>query len=158
MKMLPWVEKFLTSDMLFESTSQYRKIILINSILFFATLIFLFFGIYNTLRDSLMVALFDFVAAAVMAGAIFDLRVNNNVTRAGDVGIAGLFIFFLVFVSVNQNNDFGLIWTIFFPIFTIMIREKSGIPVILVYYTVLFFLAYTNIGVWQGGEWWPRRC
>lgn len=153
MRLLPWVEKFLTSDMRFENSAQFRKILLINSILFFATIIFLFFGIYNVLRSSIVIALFDFVAAAVMAGAIIDLRLNKNVTRAGNVGIWGLFAFFLVFVTVNEGNDFGLIWTIFFPIFTIMIREKKGIPVILLYYGILFILAFVNIGVWQNGEW-----
>ena len=151
--MLPWVEKFLTSDMLFENSALYRKILLINSILFFATVIFLFFGVYNVIRESMLVAMFDFFAAAVMTGSIIDLRINKNVKRAGDLGIFGLFTFFLLFVTINEGSDFGLIWTIFFPIFVLMIREKSGIPIIFIYYAILFSLAFINIGVWQGGAW-----
>lgn len=150
---LPWLERFMTSDMIFENTAQYRKVILINAILFFASVIFLFFGIYNSLRDYQLIAVFDFVAAVVMVGAIVDLRLNHNIVRAGDVGIWGLFSFFLLFVWINQNHDFGLVWTIFFPIFTLMIRARSGLPIILLYYTLLFLMAYVNIGVWEEGAW-----
>jgi signal transduction histidine kinase len=152
-RLIPFAEKFLTSGFPFENTETFRKVVLINSILLFATLIFLAFGVYNSRIGHIAIALLDFGAAALSVGAMVDLRLNKNVVRAGEIGIWTLFGFFISFVMVNQNNDFGLIWTIFFPVFVILIRSRSGIPHIVLFYAVLFFLAYTNIGVWQQGQW-----
>ena len=139
--------------MVFDDSAEYRKVILINSILFFGAFIFFFFAVYNVILGRNLIALFDLVAGVVISGAIIDLRINKNVTRAGDIGILSLFVFFIVFVYVNQNTNFGLIWTIFFPIFAMMIRQKSALPFIAVFYGIIFTMAYINIGVWQDGIW-----
>lgn len=153
MQLLPFINRYLTAEIPFEETSLYKKTILINSILAFATLIFLFFGFYNLTREESLIAFMDFTAALLTAAAVLDLRFNKNVTRAGDVGIGALFFFFLSFILINQNRDFGLVWTLFFPVFTILIRSKSGFPAIFLFYALLLPLAYLNIGVWQEGAW-----
>ena len=85
--------------------------------------------------------------------AILDLRRNKNIARAGDIGIWSLFLFFISFSIVNQNREFGLVWTIFFPIFVMLIRPKSGMPFIFLFYAILFFLSFYNVGTWQDGAW-----
>ena len=153
MQLLPFISRYLTADIPFEETTLYKKTILINSILAFATLIFLFFAFYNLHRQEPLIASFDLAGALLTVVALADLRFNKNVTRAGDIGIAALFLFFLSFIYVNQNRDFGLVWTLFFPVFTILIRSRSGLPVIFLFYLLLFPLAFANIGVWQEGSW-----
>lgn len=148
-----FVERFLGADVPFEDAAQYRRVLLINAILSFAVLIFVFFGFYNLATDRHTIATMDFVAAVAVLLALVDLRLNKKVDRAGEAGIWSLFFFFISFAYVNGGSDFGLIWTIFFPIFVFLMRGRGGIVHVLIFYAVLFTLAYANIGIWQEGRW-----
>lgn len=111
------------------------------------------FALFHLYQGETILAWLDLCTGVVILGAMVDLRVNKNVARAGDISIGTLFFFFLFYISANQNNDLGIIWTLFFPVYTLMIRGKSGLPFIFLFYAILFILAYANIGVWQNGEW-----
>jgi signal transduction histidine kinase len=148
-----FLERFLTANIAFNGAVEYRRVLLINAILSFAAIIFLSFGFYNLAIGAYLIAAADFVAAALVLAAVIDLHLHKNVTRAADVGIWGLFLFFLFFVYVNEGREFGLVWTIFFPIFVFLVRSKSGLGYVVAFYAVLFAMAWLNIGIWQEGQW-----
>jgi len=83
-----------------------------------------------------------------------DVHKFKNTQKATYIFVATLFIFLLSFALVNQNNNYGLIWTIFFPVVSILIMDrKKGIFIVGIFYLILFVSAFKGIGTWQGGDW-----
>jgi diguanylate cyclase (GGDEF)-like protein len=78
----------------------------------------------------------------------------DNYNSAVTLSVITLFLYTFFFVSINDNRDFGLIWSIFFPIFAVFtMGHRAGMPLVALFYGIFLFLAYKGIGSWQGGEW-----
>lgn len=106
------------------------------------------------LTFSLAIAVLDAIAFLITVIALIDLHKNKVIQRANMVGVGNLFFLLLTFVYMSQANKFSIIWTIFFPIFTIpLLGHKKGLVVSTIYYCILFVLAYRGIGVWDDGAW-----
>lgn len=144
----------MTSDMTFSDNISYRRVILINAILFFTVFIFIVFTFYNFFTQHYVVALLDALAATVSFYALFHLRIYQNIHTAAKIATANLVLFFILFVYTNGADHFALIWTIFLPIFAVYINgRKAGLYVSILFYLVLYYMAYNAIGVWNDGTW-----
>ncbi|MDX1348414.1 MAG: GGDEF domain-containing protein [Thiomicrorhabdus chilensis] len=150
-------QKLLTNHQPYTGTNHYRKLVLLNVYLYLAFMTLLVFSVLHffTLKNgNANIAVIDLLGALATAFAIWDLRVNHNHKRAALIGTLCLFIFFLAFFQINQNQSFGLVWSLFFPIFAIGINErKPGLYFTAAFYATLFYLAYQGLGTWQHGEW-----
>lgn len=92
--------------------------------------------------------------ATSMLFLLVDLRRNKTINRTINVVITILFIFFISFIYLNKNEQFGLVWAHFFPIFSIvLLGVRKGSIVSFIYFSIVFSLAYMGIGVWENGEW-----
>ena len=101
-----------------------------------------------------LVALLDAIAFGISVVALIDLHRHRGIKRSVIVGVGNLFILLITFVILSQSNEFGLIWTIFFPIFTIpLIGHRKGLALSTVFYLILFGMANQGIGVWDYGTW-----
>jgi len=101
-----------------------------------------------------VVALLDAIAFVITIITLIDLHKNQAIQRANIVGVGNLFFLLTMFAYVSQANEFSLIWTIFFPIFTIpLLGHKKGLIVSTIYYFILFTFAYHGIGIWDDGSW-----
>lgn len=149
--------KLLTNHQPYTGTNHYRKLVLLNVYLYIITITLLVFAALHLFilnNGQVNIALIDLAGALATAFAIWDLRVNHNQKRAALIGTLCLFIFFLAFFQANQNQSFGLVWSLFFPIFAIGINErKTGLFFSAAFYAILFYLAYQGLGVWQQGDW-----
>lgn len=147
--------KFFTADIAFKDNSSYRRVILINAILLLTTFVFFVFAYINyyVILDK-TIAVFDIFSAILSLGALIYLRISKIIKYAALIATFNLFTFFLMFVYFNQNNHFGIIWTIFLPIFAIIINgRRIGLYFSIVFYAILLPYAYSGIGVWQDGYW-----
>jgi len=126
--------KTVTSDMEFDDNNSYRRVILVNAILFLTVLTFTFFTFYNLFVQHYVVAALDAVAAFVSFFTLVHLRIYKNINSAAKIATANLALFFVLFTYTNGGDHFGLIWTIFLPIFAILV---NGRPVEL-YFSMLF--------------------
>lgn len=132
-----------------------RTVVMANAFLLISVIVFSLFSLFNfTLFDYPLIGIIDAVAAIISAAALIDLHRNHALSRAIVIGTANFFLFFLSFAYTNQNTDFGLIWTIFFPIFVItLMGHRRGLLLTLLFYVLLFSMAYEGIGVWDDGRW-----
>lgn len=132
-----------------------RTVVMANAFLIISTVTFALFSYINlTVFNTRLIAVLDGVAALVSLIALIDLHRNQVLERAVIIGTVNFFLFFITFAYTNQNSDFGLIWTIFFPIFVItLMGHKKGLLVTFLFYILLFSMAYSGIGSWDNGTW-----
>ncbi|MFY9143255.1 GGDEF domain-containing protein [Sulfuricurvum sp.] len=150
-----FVYRFLSTGIVPTDLDMLRKLMMANAFLLISSITFLIFTALNfTLFHSPMLGIFDGLAFLASVFALIDLHRNHTLERAIIIGSVSFFFFFLIFAYTNQNTDFGLIWTIFFPIFVItLMGHQKGLRLTALFYFLLFSLAYHGIGIWNGGEW-----
>ena len=146
---------FLTGSVRSDDPFALRRLVLVNVYIFLSLIVLsVFFFLNYFLFDEKGVAWIDLVSAAMSLAALYYLRRRNDLQRAVVINDVALFLFFLSFAYVNQNRDFGLLWLIFLPIFMIPLNgHRVGLLVTLLFYGVLFAMAYWHIGIWQDGAW-----
>jgi len=146
--------KLITSNIEFSNNISYRRVILVNTILFFTVLIFLFFTLFNIYVQHYIIAALDALAGVVSLYALIDLRIHKKLRKAAKIATFNLMAFFMLFIYTNGADHFGLIWTVFLPIFAILVNgRRIGLYFSVVFYLIIYFLAYQGIGVWSEGAW-----
>jgi len=156
MKKSNFFNTLLTADIIYEKYSRnYRRLILLNVLLYIAILMTGFFSLFNLLQlQNYLVAGMDALAFLSLLYASYDVHVFKRLERAVNILIAISFVFLYSFALVNQNESFGLIWTIFFPIVSIVLLDRNkGLLFVLIFYLGLFYFALNGIGSWQSGYW-----
>ena len=149
------LKNFFTSNIGYSDNVSYRRIIMINSILSLFIFIFIIFGYLNiSLFKQFEIAVFDFFTAIFSAATLIKLRKDKNVTQAALTTTILLTLFMFFFILKNQDHHLGIIWSVFIPIFAILFNgKKIGLYISIIFYSVMFVLAYDNIGVWNLGFW-----
>jgi diguanylate cyclase (GGDEF)-like protein len=153
--MKQFIYRFLSAGMNGSDSVTLRKMMTANAFLSI-TGIMCFLAIFLNiwLSYSIIVAILDAIAFVISVVTLIDLHRTHSIKRANIVGTGNLFFLLIAFVYVSRANEFSLIWTIFFPIFTIpMMGHKKGLVLVTIYYFILFFMAYHGIGSWDHGYW-----
>lgn len=132
-----------------------RKVIMLNTFFILGIFAFsLFAFIHIFFIHNYFIAFIDTVAFCVFLYLYLDLRHNNNLKKAATVGLLMLSLFMFTFVYFNHNSSFGLIWTIFVPIFAIsQFKPKIGLAISLVYYLFLFTFLFFGVLFWNETSW-----
>jgi len=156
MNKLTFFNTLFTANITFEKFSRnYRRLILLNVLLYvtmFLDILFIFINIFK--HSNYLIAGMNVILLVFVSYAAYDMRKYKRMDRAINIFVSALFMFLLAFSMVNQNNNFGLIWSIFFPVVAILIMGgKKGIFLVSVFYIILVSSAYMGIGIWENGEW-----
>ncbi|VAW50038.1 diguanylate cyclase/phosphodiesterase (GGDEF & EAL domains) with PAS/PAC sensor(s) [hydrothermal vent metagenome] len=137
-----------------------RKRILLKTCLYITFIMLFFFStlhafIYQSISNEAFIL--ELFTSLVALYAIMSLKRNpspNNVNKIAQFSTITFAAFLLLFVDLNQNQNFSLIWVLFFPIFAMIINgSKAGLRYTLLFLTILLILAYNGIGHWQEGLW-----
>ncbi|MGD9655715.1 MAG: diguanylate cyclase [Sulfuricurvum sp.] len=147
--------RFMTLGKATDDLATLRTAMMANAFLLISIIAFSIFSYVNlALFSAPLLGVLDGVAAVISTIALIDLHLTRAFNRAIYIGSANFFFFFITFAHTNQNSDFGLIWTIFFPIFVItLIGHKKGILLTAVFYAIIFTMAFRGIGNWDEGLW-----
>ncbi len=147
--------KILSLDIEYIDNVSFRRVLLISSISILTMLVFIFFLFVNLfVVQNYSVASLDFIAATISLRVLFVLKRDQNIPKAAKLATINLFLFFLTFIYINGSSHFSLIWTIFLPVFaTLANGKKIGFYFAFVFYTLLFTLAFLNVGIWSEGKW-----
>lgn len=148
-------KRFITSGFDTESDIYLlRKLVLINTLLLMIMILFGFFAAYNLGQAETLIAVMDAIGFIFSGIAFLQLHRYRKIEFAINLVIATLLLFFIAFAVTNQNESYGLIWTIFFPIFVLLLKgRRQGMWYVALFYGVLLPLAFQGIGAWQGGAW-----
>lgn len=149
------LKNFFNTNIRCKDNLSRRRVILVKSVLFLAVPVFIIFSIMNFFYiHQYIVAGMDVFAAIISIYAIYVLQRAKDLPKASIIATLNLMIFFILFIYTNGSSHFGLIWTIFLPIFAILVNGKrAGLYFSVFFYSIIYFMAYRAIGVWNDGEW-----
>lgn len=138
-----------------ESNLSQRRVHLVKTILFLAIPVFIFFAIFNIISThQYVVAIFDILAATLSIYAIYTLRLDKDLPKAAKIATINLILFLILFVYSSGSSHFGLIWTMFVPIFSFLVNgRKVGLYFSLIFYLFIYSMAFNAIGIWENGLW-----
>lgn len=146
----------LTANIIYDKYSRnYRRLILLNVLLYITSFAAFFFALFNLfIQKNYLVAGMDTLVFLFVLYASYDVHTHKRLDKAIKIFVSILFVFFYSFSLVNQNESYGLIWTIFFPVISIILMDRNkGLLVVLIFYLGLFYFALNGIGSWQSGHW-----
>lgn len=149
------IKNFFTSNIEYTDSVSFRRVIMVNSMLSLASLVFFGFAYFNYfLLGDIFISLLDFTAAVAATITLIRLRRNKDIKQASLFTMIIVIVFMISFIVTNENSHFGIIWSIFVPIFAIEFNgKKIGSIISILFYAIMFSLAYYGIGVWNDGAW-----
>lgn len=131
-----------------------RRLVLVTSLLSMIIFLFSFFTIYNLYTGNTETGWLDISGAITGLTAMYQLQRHKRLNLAINLVVLLLFSFLLLFAYINQNHSYGLIWTFFFPVFTVLLKgHRTGTLLVIAFYSVLLPSAFFGIGHWQDGQW-----
>jgi len=146
----------LTANIHYEKYSRnYRRLVLLNILLYVTIFMAGIFAVVNivVIKDYIIGGM-DILVFSSLLYAIRDIHKHKRLSRAITVFVSILFLFLFSFSLVNQNESNGLVWTIFFPLVTILLMNRNkALSLVALFYLMLFFFAFEGIGTWQHGNW-----
>lgn len=134
-----------------------RRFLLVKLILLMtAFALFIFAGVHALANEatSTNIAIIDFIAGIVTLITVLRLRTAKDLDKTTLFATTSIFIFFIFFISFNQNASFGLIWLVFFPILALTMNSTiRGVFFAASFVITVSIMAYLGIDQWQGGNW-----
>jgi diguanylate cyclase (GGDEF)-like protein len=133
----------------------YVKLVLLNIILVASGFLFLVFGLYYFIVQSLyLLGSMMLFSVMLMIYAIYRVKYEKNIKITTTIVITTVFSVLIAIVILKKAEHFTLIWTIFVPIATIFVYgTKKGLNFTIGFYTIVFILTYQGINIWQDGAW-----
>jgi diguanylate cyclase (GGDEF)-like protein len=153
---LGFLKRFLTADIpVQQDTPLYRRLILANGMLFISVLTLFFFAVYNiVVNHNFALGIADAVACGLSLFAMIHMRRTKKLLVGALIGSANLFVFLIFLTYIHEAKDFTIIWTIFMPLFAILVLGRYiGLFVSVAFYAIVFTIAYNGIDIWQEGAW-----
>jgi len=147
--------ELITFNIKFNDNTTFRHLILINGVLVVIILFFTFFALFNNfILHRPDIAILNIIAAIITIIILVHLGKKKNIPFTAKVATLNLMMFLLIFIYNVGSEHFSLIWTIFLPTFAIFANGKRvGLYFSLVFYAILFTMAYNGINVWDNGNW-----
>jgi len=132
----------------------YRRLLLTSIFLAISLFAFVaFFFINLSLAKYSLVMMDGFVIISAII-SLYLLLIKKKVKIASIAATCILFVFLLLFVNINKNESFGLVWTLCYPLFVVpILGTRIGVFMIVLFYAILVPMAYLGIGEWDYGNW-----
>lgn len=134
----------------------YRRITVTAALMLLVAVAGMIFVPINLYFGRYQLVLIDLTFVLTSLAALYLLFFKNQLEAAAFISVSVFFVVILFFIATSNNNDFELIWTIVFPLFSIPIfGKKKGLMIILLFYAVLTPMVYSGLGQWDHGQWSP---
>lgn len=146
---------YIVSDFKTDEYASIRKMLMINSFLIVGMVAFFSFALINIfLTNKYLVSVIDIIAFSVFFFSYKDLQKNKNIYKASIIGSVLLILFMIIFIYLNHNVGFGLIWTIFISVFTIsLFGSKTGLKISLFFYAIVLPMLLYGVYNWNDDTW-----
>lgn len=137
------------------SDNDVRKYVLLNILILVTSLILFVFIIVNIfLKENYTIVIVDTLGLLANIYAFYGLKKKKKLETASILVTLNAFFLLMGVTYFGEAKNFILIWVIFFPVFAIFINGcKKGFVLSIIFYAIVFFITYTNIGIWLDGAW-----
>lgn len=128
-----------------------RKLILLNAYLLIGICAFALLGFYSLLvAKNYTIAIVDLIASFAFLGCFFSLRRYRNEKTIQSIASTLLMFFLFLFILINGNKNFGLIWSFFVPMFLITINGyKKGTLLSIMFYAAVILALFLSYNSWE---------
>ena len=148
-------ERLITGNLEGEiSPEEYRRLLMMHVFTLMFSIILFFLTVYHLYEGNHFFALMVAFFTGVAVFSLMHYRQYRQFEQSSTLTAYALFGCLVLYIFINENRDYGLIWSIFFPIYVFFVKgRRIGLYYTIVYYLALFLIAYQGIGVWDGGSW-----
>jgi len=132
----------------------YRRLMLTSVFLAISLFAFIAFWFINLSLSKYNLVVMDSFVIIMALISLYLMLFKKKIDIAAMIATFILFAFLLIFVYINQNESFGLVWTLCYPLFVIpILGTRMGLFMIILFYAILLPIVYLGIGEWDYGNW-----
>ena len=146
---------FVTQEMIDEHPYEAFRSLLLVGLMLVISLIALVMGfLHFFLTDIFINVLMNVAGASYLAFLIFSIYKNKRLTWQIHAFVLLAFLYFPVYVYINQAEDYSLVWLFIVPFSIIAIMGRHlGLRYLLIFYLIIFTLVYQSLGEWDKVVW-----
>jgi len=132
----------------------YRRLMLTSVFLTISLFAFTAFFFINISLAKYSLVVMDGLVIITALISLYLMLIKKKVKIASMVATVILFAFLLIFVNINKNESFGLVWTLCYPLFVVpILGTRLGVFMIVLFYSILLPMVYLGIGEWDYNNW-----
>jgi diguanylate cyclase (GGDEF)-like protein len=152
---MSFFKECMHGDAVSDACSQdYRRVMLMHALTLMLALSLTLLTLYHLLEGNTLLGMTVALFTLVCVYSLVHYRLFHDLEFASTLGAFSLFICLIAFIAINENRDYGLIWSIFFPLYVFPVKGvRTGLIYTVVYYAVLFLIAFEGVGAWDSGRW-----
>ncbi len=148
-------DNILTSGMTGLELGEEYRLKILNTFLLVSTIVMFIIFLYRLIHGSETgFLLVDAGVCLFFFGCFISLRMTQNIERVVGFLTFSLVLFTDIFVAINRNDQFALVWSYMIPPFIILLNSgKKWMLYILFYYGAIFFSMFSMHAVWVKEGW-----
>jgi len=146
---------FVKPEMLANRPYEAFRILLVVGLIINILGISSIFGIFHLLYTGLLLNMWlNLGGSLFLIFLLFIIYKNKALGWVGHAFVLLIFLFFPIFIVINQAEEYSMFWIIFVPFtFIAILGRPSGVWYSLAFFLMMFVMAYQGIGVWDNGNW-----
>jgi len=132
----------------------YRRLIMTSALLATTLVAFAIFIFINYFAQRYLLSVIDVFICTASGVSLYQLLIKKNLDFASLFVTSILFVFLIFFTYTNKNQNFGVIWSLTYPLFVIpILGGRNGLLVALAFFAIILPMTYLGIGDWNQSLW-----
>lgn len=132
----------------------YRRLMMTAALLGITLFSLIAFAFINYFNQNYQVFVIDIAFIILASISLYLLFIKKKLIPAILISSTIQFVFLIALSYISKNHEFGLVWTLCFPLFVMpMLGPKWGLIMTLAFYAILVPLVYSGLGEWDNGYW-----
>lgn len=146
---------FVTKEMIEDQPFQaFRNLLLVGLMLVICVLAVFVGFIHLFLTDTYINFSMNLMGSLYLVFLIYSVHKNKNLTWQPHAFVVLAFLYFPLYVYINQAQDYSLAWLFIVPFSMIAILgRRLGLRYLFLFYLIIFSMAYQALGIWDNGNW-----
>lgn len=150
-----WLKRVFPGSENYLDPITYQRYSLVSSLLFISSTTLLFFIFYHTFISLHYIeALVSLVGALIGYSLLWYLRQTLKIQQFAFYAMLAFGLFLLIFNTFNQNSGFGMMWSLFFPVYTLMaVGRRIGLRAVVIFYLLVLAQGVYGLSIWPDPQW-----
>lgn len=146
---------FVTPEMVKQQPYVAFKNLLLAGLMLVIALISVVFGVFHFILTKEMTSVtMNLIGSTYIFILVYSIYKTKSIKWQSHAFVLLAFLYFPLYVYLNEAQNYSLAWLFIVPFSIIAILGNvAGLRYILVFYMIIFTMAYQAIGVWDNGAW-----
>lgn len=146
---------FVTPEMVKQQPYVAFKNLLLAGLMLVIALISVVFGVFHFILTKEMTSVtMNLIGSTYIFILVYSIYKTKSIKWQSHAFVLLAFLYFPLYVYLNEAQNYSLAWLFIVPFSIIAILGNvAGLRYLLVFYMIIFTMAYQAIGVWDNGAW-----